>query len=325
MATQYWLGGSSGNEGNFGTAANWSGGSVPADGDTIIFDERAGTATAVAGHTAGKKWNCIAGLDQSAKNFALIKILAGFTGNIGAGYATPSAGVSALECASDKIICCGAGLYYLTAKHASALFDVVVCDTATGYLAIGKAATNGKKTTLLVNVKGEAEFLTAVASHLAAPEIEEVRNITTLATTYIGEGGTSTTLDILVAKGKVYCDSKFDTAEVCGGTFYFGQDGTTMAANIDGNSMVLNGGNCEWRAYSSILGLKIRQGTLTAIGGQIKVLGVATTNGGTIEVDGGVLDLKTQGGAISLAANCEVVTRGSDAIYYPPKESNNIW
>jgi hypothetical protein len=325
MATHFWLGGNSGHEGDFATAANWSSGGVPGDGDTIVFDERAGIATAVTGHTAGKHWNCVDGLDQSTKNFAAILILAGFTGNIGIGYSTPTATESALECAADKIICSGLGSYYLTAKHASALFDLVICDTASGYLYIGKAATDGQKTTLIINVKGTAEFLEAVASHLAAPELDELRNITAAATTYIGIGNTSSVLAILVAKGNVYCDSGFASAEVCGGKLYWGIVGTTHAASITGSAMILNGGNCDWRAYATLSGLKIRQGTLSAIGGQIKILGDSGVNSGTIEVEGGVLDLKTQGGAITIAANCEVVTRGSDAIYYPPKDVNNVW
>lgn len=66
MATQRWTDG--GGDGDWGNGANWSSG-VPASSDTVIIDS--------------SNRNIITGMDQSLINLAALKILRGFTGNIG--------------------------------------------------------------------------------------------------------------------------------------------------------------------------------------------------------------------------------------------------
>jgi len=65
MATLYWLGTTSN---AWGTAANWSTGSLPVDGDTVIFENNS---------------NPCAASDQSAIELAALYIYASYTGEIG--------------------------------------------------------------------------------------------------------------------------------------------------------------------------------------------------------------------------------------------------
>ena len=52
MATKYWIGNDSGNEGDWATAANWYGGVAPVDGDLVVMDERAAYAITGSDQTA---------------------------------------------------------------------------------------------------------------------------------------------------------------------------------------------------------------------------------------------------------------------------------
>ncbi|HQK63949.1 MAG TPA: hypothetical protein PLF16_02260, partial [Candidatus Staskawiczbacteria bacterium] len=127
--THYWLGGSDGNEGSFATAANWSTGGVPAAGDTIIFDGRAGTATgSITGHTNGYNWNCIDDCNQYTKNFAKIQITSSYTGSIGTGWTEPNLYTSALRCTWDELIISGSGTYYLNADADGTTNTATKCD-----------------------------------------------------------------------------------------------------------------------------------------------------------------------------------------------------
>ena len=69
MATKVWLGNDSGNEGDYGTAANWSPSGVPIAGDDVIF--------------ANSSQNVTASLDQSAVALSSIVFDQSFTGRIG--------------------------------------------------------------------------------------------------------------------------------------------------------------------------------------------------------------------------------------------------
>lgn len=72
MATRTWIGTDSGNEGDWDTAANWSGASVPVADDDVVFEDSSQSVTD--------------GLDQSgigATGLASLNIAQSFTGQIG--------------------------------------------------------------------------------------------------------------------------------------------------------------------------------------------------------------------------------------------------
>jgi Ni,Fe-hydrogenase III small subunit len=69
MATKVWVGTDSGNEGNYGTAANWSPSGVPVAADDVII--------------ANSSQSITSGLDQSAVALTSITIDQSFTGVIG--------------------------------------------------------------------------------------------------------------------------------------------------------------------------------------------------------------------------------------------------
>lgn len=64
MASKYWIGGTTSNEGNWATAANWSDGAVPITGDTVVIDGRSTNAITT-------------GLSQSAVTLARLTIVLG--------------------------------------------------------------------------------------------------------------------------------------------------------------------------------------------------------------------------------------------------------
>jgi hypothetical protein len=74
MADRIWKGNDAGNEGDWDTAANWSGGVVPAAGDAVYF---------VGGYLGITDQAVTTGLDQSAINIGSLTIMQSFTAAIG--------------------------------------------------------------------------------------------------------------------------------------------------------------------------------------------------------------------------------------------------
>ena len=105
MATTYtWVGTDSGNEGDFGTANNWSPSGNPAAGDTVRF------LTGRQSVTSGK--------DQGTKDFAAIIVGPGYSGDIGS-----SAG--ALLCGAALLSYNGRGNAWFDCSTDSDNFDEV--------------------------------------------------------------------------------------------------------------------------------------------------------------------------------------------------------
>lgn len=321
MAEKIWLGGQ-GTVGfweDFELAANWSPAVVPADGDNLVFDDRAGL------NASGKRYSCLKNLDQSAKNFTEILIDASYDGDIGIGYETPTADESALECSCDSIIFRGSGNAWLTAHHATTLFDEIICDSYSGALYIGNAETNGQHTVLLINIQGNVQFLEAITDYLAAPDLRALKQILSGAVTVVTGGGYDD-IDIEMINGQLYLDSGFNSLLMVAGTMHWGNDGFMPAASKDGTGAVLYGGILNWKMLSKLEALKLWGGVVTASGAQDKTLGNSAINGGTIEVWGGKLDLQTeQAGSMTLNTDCEVKLMTRAASFLPPKNVNVTW
>lgn len=321
MAEKIWLGGDgTGTQlTDFNRAANWSPAAVPVDGDNLVFDDRAGT------DAAGLRYSCLSTLNQSAKNFTEIVIAASYSGGIGIGYGTPTAGESALECGCDRIVFRGTGTCHLTAKHATAYFDEVIVDSAGGLLEIGKASTGGQRCVSCVDIAGSVKFLDAIASHLAVPDLRAVKTLSSSAIVLVTGGGyDDITVDIFA--GSVYIDSGFSTLVLVSGKFEWGNDGFDPGAVENGDSAVVYGGIFNWKLQSKLFGLIQWAGEVYAKGSQDKSLGDSGVNGGTIEVWGGTLDLASNvEGAMALNTDCEVVVETSQGSFKPPKEVNVTW
>ena len=326
MAINYWLGGASGNEGDFETVANWSTGAFPVDGDTIIFSDKAGTASgSVAYHTNGNHWNLIGDLDRHVDDdtdFVKIIITPEFTGNIGLGYDTPADETSALLCSAGEINCQGQGTYYLTCKENSGPkdFDLVILDTTNGTLNIGKSDVDGGACTEAINVKGTLVFLDAIASNLAPPEVPKVTNIESGATTTIHKDNSGGTPDLFCRGGTMYCDSVFTLAEVSGGTFVAGRAGFVPAASVTLAEIKQYGGIVQWRVESTLQLLTIYSGTCTAYGAEAKTLG----NSNVINIHGGTLDLGSEQIA-SVTLGATNVTVADGATFITPTTAITAW
>ena len=219
---KHWLGGTASDEGTFDLATNWSDGIIPAVGDTLIFDGRAGIASgAVANHTDGLRWNCNVGLDDILVNFAEIIIDADFTGSIGLGD-DASLDTNALQVSWDKLTVRGSGTYYFSLDD-GANGDLTIVDTASGSVFIGifNSAT-AKALTEVINVRSAVELQDYLVSFRGQINVETVRSLTADAVTTIPHGNVGT-LDLYLGDGTVYCNSNITNLYKYGGTLQNGQ------------------------------------------------------------------------------------------------------
>lgn len=315
MATRFWIGNDTGNEGDFATAANWAdttgASGVPASGDTIIFSNLAAEVpdgwSGASTQTVGTHFSVDDGLDQSTKNFAAIIITPEYTGNIG----YDDSGIHALLCAADYIDIRGSGSYYLIGAHATAAIDEVVVNGPQAAVYLGKAATSGCELTRLVCVDGYTEVLANVDDGgVTNPDVELVQVIGANAMALIGEGNTGT-LDATVVAGTLYTDSGLASLVQSGGTVYLGNAGYQNATAADVDQVYMYAGTTYWRLMGTMKGLTQFGGQMIAAGSLPKTLGDLSVNGGRIELYNGTLDLSgSQYGAITLGSGCEVVVRG---------------
>lgn len=224
MKTHFWIGSENG---SFIHDANWSNGRVPLDGDTIIFDGRAGKCDSESEYQViGQQWRCTSGLDQSTKKFDQIIIDEAYTGNIGIGFDTPTAGESALECAANKIIIRGLGLYYIMAKSTTARnIDQVEVNTVSGSVYMGKAYQDGSSISKVTNFRGVLEVLGATggtaAKDLADPDVREIVNVGSAASTTINKDNYHSLIGAMY-DGVLILNSGFTELEVSGGQVFLG-------------------------------------------------------------------------------------------------------
>jgi hypothetical protein len=329
MTVKYWIGGSSGAEGDFATAANWSPSGVPADGDTIIFSPRAGIATAVTGHTAGNHWNCIVGSgdgwDQSAKNFPLIIGAPGFTGAVGIGGTTTFYG---LACGCDKLLWRAGGNGFFIAKHASALFDLVQMEAAGRTLQIAKAASNGKATTTARCYQGILEFVAPATGQtdIDSPDINtliECNGSAAIVIVRLAAGGTGNEVTTIncYAGGNLYTLHPFTTANACGGKIIYGEEAMLPGAAQTSGTVNMLGGTFDWYQWATINGLIGNAGILAAKGSADKTLGLSSVNSGVIEVRGATVDLSQSPGVVTVGANCVIQILSKSGVFIPQSET----
>ena len=196
MAKSVWGEGSgAGTDHNLGTAINWTGDTLPANDDTVVFNE-----TCVEDATDG--------LDMSAKHFAQVQIAAGYTGNIGA-----DDGPLLVSSAADTgtVIMNGSGEVYVSGQIA----QVVQFD---GTLGVGDDIAT-------LNVFGGAcEVLASAAVGaivLGQSGSAEAPTLAVPATATIGA--------VACFKGTGTCEAPVTTLDVLGGTWNQSDDVTTLS------------------------------------------------------------------------------------------------
>lgn len=226
MATKYWVGTDSGNEGDYSVAANWSPSGVPVASDVVILP-------------AECTQNITAGLDQSSVNIARFLVQEGYTGTIGS-----ASGYLILK--SDSIQFAGTGVGYIStgASHST---DIDITKTAT--------ATSGAHGLYLIggsiddlSIKSGTVGL-AVLSNETMGVANDVRlsggKLTLGSQTYVTNlniNGGITTLDGGVSTMRIYDGQAVMRLGVAAGVYSYG--GTTRwggSANI--TSIHMLGGN----------------------------------------------------------------------------------
>jgi hypothetical protein len=226
MAVRDWTGTDGGNEGDFATAANWSGAVVPITADTW---------RALAGQQS-----FTAGLDQSAKNFAEV--------NIGKDYAGDVASAAAyLQCGITRLIYQGARAAFFDCSTGSFNFDDVVLDSPQREHRLNLKGT-------VLDVQAERGALTLQTGTTTKLHMEKKTQLTsepdvlvvaaTVTTAYVGDGVLTMEGDASGALTTLYV---FNNGRVVvedgGGTnvYQFGGEIIWNSSSVPGNVFVYGG------------------------------------------------------------------------------------
>jgi hypothetical protein len=248
MATKYWLGTDSGNEGDVNVNANWvtstgAASTVPANGDDIIFDDRSSED---------------ADLNLSALSAVVLNSLTitqGFTGNIG----THSTGVDTfLEIQSATV---DIGQHYgngspvgsgrLLLDLGATACNIRVHNSKTGADETNaypiRLKTNSASSKLYVN-KGNVEYISGTISGIYVSYVSNVQSDSAV----IVRSATLTTFD--QNGGTNICMTGATTVNVDGGKLILTGLGAVTTANVYGGSL-------DYRSTGTITNLNCYGGT----------------------------------------------------------------
>lgn len=291
MATKYWLGNNSGHEGDWNTAANWSGG-IPAAGDTVVFDGRAGVVdSTISNQTIGNHYS-VTTTPTNVYDYAAIIIASDFTGNVGLSTAP-------INCGCNLLTADGTGTHYFVADTTN--LDVVNVNNGIVYLDKDAAETAG-----IIN--------------LYAGMVYGDLNITTL-NLFGGTGiitGDITTLNGY--GGAVYYNGDVGTLNNVAAAIYAGQTSDSPATVSNITAMTMSGGTFRWLLGGTISALTLNGGTFTVEGSGAKTLG----NNATIAVNAGTLNLASGLNIVALGGT-STVSVSNAATFYPPKTTGINW
>jgi len=261
MATKYWLGNDSGNEGDLNVAANWDPSGVPSAGDDVIFDGRS-TEDADASLTT-----------FGALELGSLTVRSSFTGSIGTYSAGASYDPLMLSLgAGGRLEICGTGTYRIQCGKGAADCTVAetIINTASGtvYLSSEKNASLGNvsKFTIIRFLKGtlylhgDSEkagddghggdsgtafgtlFMVGYSRPYAvsiADKCKDFKNATE-GTIYMNGG-------ILAA----HC--ALESVQLYGGVFTYGSTAFDIAADDDDiASLYISGGEFNWEPQNSL-------------------------------------------------------------------------
>lgn len=234
MSVNKWLGGLADHETDANYTANWSTGSKPANGDTLVFDASAGDNA-----TTGYKYNCVwTNFADGVLDLVGLIVDEGYTGNI-ADITTPLlANIEYTAGSPGKFVYEGSGTAHIELKVGTATKDTcgIVMMNATGSLYLYSFAA--------VNNWGDI-FCVAGNLYLAVDTIcDKIYSIGAGAVVTIGEGvydGTDPT-EIYQSAGVITSDSLIGTiCRIYGGTFNWGSaanEGAINGASDAGTNLV---------------------------------------------------------------------------------------
>ncbi len=213
MATKTWDGSDSGNEGDYGTNANWKEGTIPGGGDDVRIP--ATSSQSITGS-----------LDQSGVAIGDFIVEDGYTGTIGTSAAD-------LKIDPNRFEFAGGGVSYIDIGSAAIAITITkTASTSTGlrglYL-IGSAISTA-------NIIGGSVGLAAV--HGTTATVTTIRISGSTADVWIGEGCTVTTVEQHSGLGKQRAAST--TTKVFGGTMTTEEEGTITTLQMEGGTAVLN-------------------------------------------------------------------------------------
>lgn len=305
-----------GNEGYIGV--------VPRDSNSIEFSSQAGIATDVTNHTAGKHWNCISNLDQSSKQFDVIRRLAGFTGNLGTGLANGSAGDAGLKTYWNEMYVFGGdnNVWSVISDNATGDHTGKVIVNADSSLAVefGFGDTNpqnipeisGNSGSVVVYHNDDAENIT-----LGQIDVTAVNSYTEDFWIQIGKGAVVNQIEIVEIDGIVNCFSDFTDWKLIAGAGNFGDSTFYNAERIDAGTIHNYGGTFNWYANSSLT-IDNQGGNTIAKGGQAKEVA-------GIDCFAGEVDLKTEQQGTITKATGATITQYRGGLVKAPDNVDISW
>jgi hypothetical protein len=276
VATRIWIGTDSGNEGDWETAANWTGAAVPIGDDDVYFEDSSQSVTA--------------NLDQSAVELDSLNIAQSYTGSIGDDD-------TALEIDSPIV---NIGYNYgpgspLGSPLINLLLDAVASVITvfnTGSSAIPtqtpvRISANSASTTLEVR-KGKVSIAlgTSETTTIGAITAGYTTNKATDTDIFIGKGVTLT--DLILNGGEVSCIAE-GAAKMIDGTLTVNDGVLTTEGLGTMDAMIVNGGTAKINSTGTITSLILNAGTTDTTGNAgtptLTVSALQLNNGATLKHD----------------------------------------
>lgn len=253
MATRIWIGTDTGNEGDWATAANWSGAAVPTDSDDVIFENSDQDVTE--------------GFAQSAVTLASLTIKASYTGTIGTDASYLAIGATAVNIGQGE----GDGSPKIKLNTGTVQTALTIYSTATATDdTLGAVQWKGTHADNVVTVQSGhlgVAMSGGEAATIATLNVGYTTNQSTDSTVWLGSGCTLTTINQtggeLVAQSNVTTFTQYGgtsslegtmtlgTGTIYGGTCYYRSNGTCTTLVVTGGGVVDYSRNARARTVTN--------------------------------------------------------------------------
>lgn len=323
MATKYWIGTNTGDEGDLDVAANWSPVGVPVAADVVVFDGRS-------------TQDVTDNLDVwAATDLGGLTVWSGYTGDISSSGSAPLI----MECSSGTVYWAGTGTLRLqcgAGAEADASILKLIINTS-GSVWLSSQANDNSNVAVFTEVQvlkgsllvmGDSESSVHGGDSGTAITTLKVTPIST-ATVRVGDlcvnfKGTDTPMDVIVNGGTLTFHSAADEIQQFGGTLNYGSTDIDMGTADDDDiaEVVLSGGTFNWQPQTS--GSISDSATITSlyvISGTFDATDMKETNPGgadpmitTVWQYGGTVDLR------NVYANFDITTYYDEggSLHYSP-------